>query len=232
MRESMKNLLYLVLITAVWMGCEKQSLELMDTPAEVKKETSYDGTTNNDDANMVATAAKKGENNGQGKGADGDPPGKSNVDGGEIYVATIGSLNGSGVSGTVQLELLGEQLTVTINASGLEPGTTPHQSIRGLSTGGSAYCPDMRDDANGDGFIDMYEGNQTFGSQRVHLDPYPTVDANGVIFYKQIIRLGQNGNVSSSDLSPITKFNVVMCGMTRNGVYDQFAPMACGPISK
>ena len=70
------------------------------------------------------------------------------------YRADLASLNSSGVSGTAELTLSGDQLTVTITATGLEPNAPHPQHIHGaVDNKGNATCPPPAADVNGDGVV-------------------------------------------------------------------------------
>src|SRR5215813_3156166 len=56
------------------------------------------------------------------------------------YMATLRPLNASGVSGSVQISMTGNALTVSIHASGLEANREHYQHIHGAA-GGTVNCP-------------------------------------------------------------------------------------------
>lgn len=239
MKGRMTGLLFVVLLTVVWMGCEKQSLELQNTPAEMKNEASI----NNADDQQTASAKRGGQwkgggNNGSngnggnnGNNGSGGGPGPSTTIPGAIgFSAPLGGLNNSGASGTAIIEQFEDLLFVTINASGLEPGSTPLMHIRGAASGGRTKCPDGRSDSNGDGVVDGAEGLQSYGSIRVHLVPAPKVDIFGNLTFQETIQLGVNGNATYEQVSPLNNFHVVLSGMMHNGSFDQLMPTACGDI--
>jgi len=82
----------------------------------------------------------------------------------QSYHAQLEPLSNSGVRGTTDLSLTDNKLTVSIQASGLEPGQVHMQHIHGLLTdGGKALCPTAAQDTNNDGFISLLEGATTYG---------------------------------------------------------------------
>lgn len=90
-----------------------------------------------------------------------------------VYRATLAPLNDSGVSGTAtftisdegDLELTDDdELQVSVTASGLDDTVHP-QHIHA-----EAECPAPSADDNGDGFVDIAEGNPAYGAILAPLD--------------------------------------------------------------
>ncbi|WP_116051268.1 hypothetical protein [Amycolatopsis palatopharyngis] len=83
----------------------------------------------------------------------------------ETYQAELAELNGSGGSGSLMLELNGEEATITANVSGL--ATTfmdnPYPHVQHIHINGEGQCPDMSADKNGDGIVDTVEGQPAYG---------------------------------------------------------------------
>ncbi len=79
--------------------------------------------------------------------------------GSRAFTVDLHPLNNSGVSGTATLSLDGGELTVTIDATGLEPDKTHAQHIHGNPPGrgvpSNSTCPTAAADANGDGIVDL-----------------------------------------------------------------------------
>jgi hypothetical protein len=77
----------------------------------------------------------------------------------------LAALNGSGGSGSLMLELSGEEATITANVSGL--ATTfmdnPYPHVQHIHVSGQGQCPDMSADENGDGIVDTVEGQPAYG---------------------------------------------------------------------
>ncbi len=90
------------------------------------------------------------------------------TDGPQMYVAQLGELNDSGATGTAEVTLDGDQLTVSITASGLLADQPHAQHIHypeeeeGQPTI-EGTCPTSADDADGDGFLSTTEGQPKYG---------------------------------------------------------------------
>jgi hypothetical protein len=87
--------------------------------------------------------------------------GASAHEGAHSYQATLGAVNGSGVTGTGMVTLDGNTATVTIDASGLLAGA-PH--AQHFHFGAAGTCPTQADDANGDGFVAVTEAASRYGA--------------------------------------------------------------------
>lgn len=79
--------------------------------------------------------------------------------------ADLDGLSGSGVEGAAILGLDEDTdtLTVAIQADGLEPGLPHPQHIHGFMDGTDATSPTLAQDDDGDGFIELAEGQETYG---------------------------------------------------------------------
>jgi hypothetical protein len=141
------------------------------------------------------------------------------------FTANLSSLNGSGVTGTVQLALTGDQLKVVLDAKGLEANKEHMQHVHGLSSG-NASCPTASADTNNDGLISFAEGLPFYGPVIVPLEPYPTANASGNVHYEQTLI------VSTSTVGSLETRVIVLHGMTHEGLYDAPLPVACGRIAK
>lgn len=159
----------------------------------------------------------------------------------KMYTVNFGELNGSGVSGTAELTLIGDQLTVKVNAMGLEPNMVHPQHIHGFADNkGNSTCPSPQADTNGDGLIDLVEGLPAYGGVLLELyvpiDEFPVADENGVLTYERTFTLGETefeeeGElISQFDLSPLQNRTIVLHGMTVDGEYIATLPVACGQI--
>lgn len=159
----------------------------------------------------------------------------------KMYTVDFTALNGSGVSGSAELTLMGDQLTVKVFATGLEPNMVHPQHIHGF-TGNkrNSMCPTPAADTNDDGLVDLVEGLPSYGGVLLELyvpiDEFPVADANGVLTYERTFNLGETefeeeGElISQSDLSPLQNRTIVLHGMTVNGEYVATLPVACGQI--
>ncbi|WP_324719913.1 hypothetical protein [Salinimicrobium sp. HB62] len=159
----------------------------------------------------------------------------------KMYSVDFTALNGSGVSGSAELYLMGDQLTVTVNATGLEPNMVHPQHIHGFTENkGNSQCPTSAADTNDDGLIDLVEGLPSYGGVLLELyvpvDEFPVADANGALTYERTFTLGETefteeGElISESDLSPLQNRTIVLHGMTVDGEYIATLPVACGQI--
>ncbi len=159
----------------------------------------------------------------------------------KIYTVDFSALNESGVSGSAELTLTGDQLTVKVSATGLEPNRVHPQHIHGfMENKRNSTCPTSSADTNGDGIVDLGEGAPFYGPVLLELyvpiDEFPVADANGVLSFERTFTLGETefteeGEViSRSALSPLQNRAIVLHGMTVNGEYVATLPVACGQI--
>lgn len=81
------------------------------------------------------------------------------------YQADLAAINGSGGSGSLTLQLNGDEATITESVSGL--ATTfmdnPYPHVQHIHIAGQGQCPDMSADKNGDGIVDTVEGQPAYG---------------------------------------------------------------------
>ena len=85
-----------------------------------------------------------------------------------LYQAILAPLNSSVAGetvGNVQVEVVGDDFAVEVRVKGAPAGVKHIQSIM---TGTS--CPDLSQDVNGDGLIDIMEGMKSFGKVLIPLD--------------------------------------------------------------
>jgi hypothetical protein len=155
------------------------------------------------------------------------------------------ALNDSGAQGTAMLRLSGDKrtLTVSISATGLEPGGQHISHIHGLSQNGMAVdstCPGQSEDADRDGFVELEEGGVKYGPILVdfmNIDP----DMDGNVEFERTITL--NGNEQAL---PLQLRHIVVHGKTippgpgagtpgevngENG-YLAVLPVLCGEIEQ
>ncbi len=83
------------------------------------------------------------------------------------FTADIEELNNTGVHGRATFQLADRSLTVTIHATGLEPGVHP-QHIHGKEMA-KAECPTAAADTNHDGFVSVLEGAPAYGPIKINL---------------------------------------------------------------
>lgn len=158
------------------------------------------------------------------------------------YRAELRALPNTRGQGTAMLRLSADHrsLVVQIRANGLEAGG-PHLShIHGLSSGGQpvdSTCPTRAQDTDRDGFVELAEGQVTYGPILIdfgNIDP----DQDGVINFTQRITLdGSEGAV------PLENRHIVIHGMRVGAVgagtpgevdgnagYKILLPVLCGEI--
>lgn len=176
------------------------------------------------------------------------------------YHTTFTTLNDSGVTGTANLELNDNMLSVHIYATGLQPNMGHAQHIHGtFDADGNptqTMTPSLAQDANGDGFIELGEGQTTYGPILLPLfnsaGAFPTAP-DGTIDFTNTYNLNdpsvydsplsRDGTVAA-DLMPLNFREIVIHGMdapvdiTDNalgqsyamGEYDPVFPVASGVI--
>ena len=143
------------------------------------------------------------------------------------YVADLTPLNNSGVTGTVNLTLDGNMLTVTEHATGLEASMPHPQHIHGQlgAAAPNTALPTAASDADHDGFIELAEGRTTYGPILVDLSSppggavadFPTAPG-GVIDFTQTYDLTSpttfDAGFTANDLLPLTNREIVIHGLT------------------
>ena len=147
----------------------------------------------------------------------------SNAAKAKTYTVDIAPLNGSGVSGTAELTLMGDQLTVRVYATGLEPDMLHPQHIHGFTENNrNSTCPPASADMNGDGLVDLGEGLPFYGPVLLPLTPFPTAP-DGTIDFEMTYTV-------DSSITPLQNRVIVLHGMTVEGEYVATLPVACGQI--
>lgn len=141
------------------------------------------------------------------------------------YHAILAPLNASGVTGTVELAVTGNVMSVTISLSGLVPNQEHMQHIHGAHDT-TATCPTPAS-ANADGIITLAAGTPAYGPVAMPFEPTPTADANGKITWSQQLAITPN---DAYNIAPLTSHVVLIHGLNDKGAYDQVLPAACGPI--
>lgn len=155
-----------------------------------------------------------------------------------ILKARISSLNEAtnenrSVSGNVTLQIQGDQLQITVEASGLQPNMMHLQHLHGFKEGGDTRCPDSGADTNNDQIVDITEAHEIAGVTMIplHNDPtsleidtetYPTADEDGDIFYQEVIDLNElrnsfNNNFGREDLD-FSNLTYLIHGVQENSV--------------
>jgi Cu/Zn superoxide dismutase len=148
----------------------------------------------------------------------------------DAYTVMLDAQNDSGVSGSVLFTLDGDQLTVTVSATGLTPDQTHMMHLHGLETG-EATCPTIDLDEDGDGFVDLDEGAVAYGGVLVPLGE-PMADADGNVMFEATL------TVDPETLPALTDLAVVVHGLMidpdgegeQPAAYDAMMPVACGTV--
>jgi hypothetical protein len=134
---------------------------------------------------------------------------------------TLVALNGTGAHGTISLQLRGERyLTVQIDATGLEPGVPHVGHIHGLTSPGhpaNSTCPTTAQDTDHDGYVELAEGQVTYGPIIIpfgNTDP----DMDGTVHFLHTFDLNDPstfvGGFSKADVLPLDLREVVLHGLT------------------
>lgn len=82
------------------------------------------------------------------------------------YQAKLGALNGSGASGTVMIQMNGDQATVTEKVTGLAGmfNGAPYPHVQHIHIGAKGECPTPAADTDKDGVISTTEGAPAYGA--------------------------------------------------------------------
>lgn len=143
------------------------------------------------------------------------------------FKADVGTLNGSGVTGTVLLDLSDDKktLTVTTTATGLEANQTHVQHIHGLFSGGAvanSIVPTLANDLDGDGFIEVAEGAPAYGPIILPLATITTANGNASVTTTYDLTNPSIFNINpatgiaftAADLMPLTFREIVIHGLS------------------
>lgn len=164
----------------------------------------------------------------------------SPFDGLHVYVTEFTALNNSGVQGhaILLLDETTQTLKVSIEAEGLEPNQVHPQHIHGFADDHDARTPTIAQDQDGDGFVELLEGLQTYGPVQLNLtlNPensvhdhgtdghdhtdqavFPTADANGDLHYTETFHFDLddlNARAIFDDITPLEAKEIVLHGLT------------------
>jgi hypothetical protein len=145
-----------------------------------------------------------------------------------LYTADLTPLNNSGVTGEAWFSLDRYDLTVRINATGLEAGQQHPQHIHGLFDTNNAQrdsvLPTPALDTDGDGFIETAEGQAAIGTVILPLtldDGSFPIATNGTLNFEQTYNLRDDGIFAGDfvalDLVPLFFRAIELHGMTVDG---------------
>lgn len=139
----------------------------------------------------------------------------------ETQRGTLTALNGSGATGTISMQLRGlRYLTVQIDATGLEPGTGHVGHIHGRVADNrpeNSVCPTTAQDVDHDQFVELAEGQVTYGPIVI---PFGDVDPDkdGAVHFLHTYDLNDSSTFATgfdkSDVLPLDLREVVLHGMT------------------
>ncbi|MHA7191827.1 hypothetical protein ACX80N_16205 [Arthrobacter sp. MDT2-16] len=82
------------------------------------------------------------------------------------YSSTLGQLNGTTGTGSITVDVVGNQATVNLQVSGLAQTfmDAPYPHVQHIHGGAAGKCPTPADDANGDGIVNVAEGVPGYGA--------------------------------------------------------------------
>jgi hypothetical protein len=151
------------------------------------------------------------------------------------FLAALSPVNNSGVSGTASITLNGNDLTVVINATGLETGQIHPQHILGFVNGQASSV--SFSDFNSNGLIDSFEADLATGPailpltnsadfQANPLTDFP-ITSNGTLNFTQTYVLAADMLAS---LSPLNTRAIELQGLSVNGTYNPELPVAAGLV--
>jgi hypothetical protein len=161
-------------------------------------------------------------------------------DGKLLYSTEFTALNNSGIAGraVLLLDQDAQTLTVDIQATGLEADQMHIQHIHGFANDVDAMTPTIAQDDDGDGFVELAEGLETYGPIQLNLtlDPdsaahdhgteghdhtaeavFPTVGADGMLNYRETFRFDvndPNAQAIFDGITPLEFKEIVLHGMT------------------
>ncbi|MEZ5343373.1 MAG: DUF4214 domain-containing protein, partial [Acidimicrobiales bacterium] len=113
----------------------------------------------------------------------------------QSYTGTLGEMNNSGATGTVNAIRIGTTVTLAMEVSGVAPGLLHPQHVHGAFDIANS-CPPASADTDGDGFVSVAEGGPLYGGIQATLatgadfspsvalsGPFPTADETGEYSY-------------------------------------------------
>lgn len=164
--------------------------------------------------------------------------------GSTAYHANLVQLNHSRATGfaDVVLDNTRRTLTVHIVASGLERGGVHLSHIHGLSANGhpvDSTCPTIAQDSDRDGYVELAEGQQTYGPILIdfmNVDP----DGDGHVDFRTRVRL-----TGTEHALPLDDRHIVVHGLSVGAVgkgtpgevegtpgYKTVLPVLCGELQR
>ncbi len=142
----------------------------------------------------------------------------------EEFRVDLQALNGSGMAGTAELRLGADgQLEVRINGRGFVPAEAHLQHIHTPAGDADGACPQPDADTNGDGRVSVMEGENSYGSVVLPLEPFPVATDEAVITFEQRFTIDPG-------LGPLDQAVIVILGGEVDGQYNEQLPVACADI--
>lgn len=119
---------------------------------------------------------------------------------GKILAKNADANNKRTVTGDVKLTVEGNELTIFVEANGLEPNMSHLQHLHGFRDGSDTDCPGQEADKNVDGVVDVTEVAEAAGitmipfhddpvNLKIKTDTYPKADETGYLVYRQSVNL-------------------------------------------
>lgn len=163
-------------------------------------------------AQSIQVADPQSENGARLAGTDGDD---LLLVGGGQWTGQFQAVNGSGVNGQVTVSLRGEELTVRVEAQGLDSGGAHAMHIHGPSSQTGAPLdvapPTEQLDADDDGFIELAEAEEAGGPVLLTLSRGETAEG-GSITFEETFSLADIED--AEDLFPLSLRQIVIHGDT------------------
>jgi hypothetical protein len=142
----------------------------------------------------------------------------------QFFFAELDPLNNSGAEGAALLALNGDQLTVITAATGVEPGEVHPQHIHGFEDGRESNVPTLRQDDDTDGFVELTEGQETYGPVLLsltspaggELSGFPTPEGDAFLFVETYDLSDAASAPMGAELleAPLTSREIVLHGIT------------------
>lgn len=160
-----------------------------------------------------------------------------------VYTAKLMELNDSGAKGHAVLILRGDQLTVRVTVSGVEPSLPHLQHIHGFAGTTESQCPPPSADADMDGLISVGEGAAFYGpvfvktlsttgaQEPLNLAIAPVANGSGSYTYSYTFTV-------DGDALDVSDESIVVHGrdLNNDGSYSNFMeaslPVLCGEITQ
>lgn len=144
---------------------------------------------------------------------------------GQHYTATLAALNDSGVTGTADFTLTGNQLVINVKLNGTTAKQGHAQHIHGAA-GKQATCPTIAAIDN-TGVVSLNAGGPYYGPVALGLQP-ATASASGVVNFTSTLTLKAD---DKAKITPLDQHVYVIHGLMNKGKYDGLLPAACGAIT-